>query len=351
MSSERTEQATPKRREDARKEGRVARSPKFSTAAGFLVGLVLLNGLASFWAEQAIKLFYSIIPYIKSPDLFTIPNIHKILIECGYLLATLTLPIIAGILIVELAANLMQGGLLLSTKSIKFHTERLNPVANIKRVFGSQGFVELFKNILEFSALIAACYGMLKEAFTQAPVMIGLPAPAIAGEVGQLTYKVGFRAGAIMLLFAGLDYGYKWYLHEKSLKMTKQEIKDEFRQQEGDPMVRQQRRRMARAMVQRRSMGEVPNADMVITNPTHFAVALKYDREKHAAPIVVAKGADLLAKRIRELATENDISIIENPPLARALFKAVEPGHTIPPEFFRAVAELLAYVYRQKQLH
>jgi flagellar biosynthetic protein FlhB len=153
----------------------------------------------------------------------------------------------------------------------------------------------------------------------------------------------------VLILAGALDYLYGWYKHEKSLRMTKQELKEEFRQQEGDPMVKGQRRRAARALAHRRIAAEVPRADVVVTNPTHFAVALRYEREKSAAPVVVAKGADLMAKRIRELAAAKGVAVVENPPLARALYRAVEPGRAIPPELFRAVAELLAYVYRQRE--
>ena len=154
----------------------------------------------------------------------------------------------------------------------------------------------------------------------------------------------------VLLVFAFADYGYAWYKHEKSLKMSKQDIRDEYKKQEGDPMVKGQRRRAARELTQKRSMAQVPTASVVITNPTHFAVALRYDRDTDAAPIVIAKGADKIAAKIREIARENNIPLIENPPLARALYKAVEPNQIIPDEFFGAVAEILAYVYRQKKV-
>jgi flagellar biosynthetic protein FlhB len=147
---------------------------------------------------------------------------------------------------------------------------------------------------------------------------------------------------------AGADYAYSWYKNEKSMKMTKQEVRDEYKEQEGDPMVKGQRRRIARNLVQKRSLAAVPTASVIITNPTHFAIAIRYDRDKDAAPVVVAKGADNMAAKIRALAKDNNIPMIENKPLARALYKSVEPNQMIPVEFFSAVAEVLAYVFRQK---
>jgi flagellar biosynthetic protein FlhB len=179
--------------------------------------------------------------------------------------------------------------------------------------------------------------------------LIGAPSATTFAALGSLVYGLGLRAGGVLFLVAACDYLYGWFKHEKSLKMTKQELKDEFRKQEGDPQTKHQRRRIARARSQRRIAAEVPRADLVITNPTHFAVALRYDRDRDAAPTVVAKGADLMAKTIREIAKAHKVPIVENPPLARSLYKSVEMGQMIPAELFRAVAELLAHVYRQRE--
>jgi flagellar biosynthetic protein FlhB len=227
--------------------------------------------------------------------------------------------------------------------------ERFNPVANLKRVFGSNGPIELVKSFLKLGGLTLVGYGILARTIQEAPMLIGAPANKVFSSIGSLVYNMGLRAGGILLAIAGLDYLYGWYKHEKSLRMTKQELKDEFRKQEGDPLIKGQRRRAARALTQRRIASEVPRADVVVTNPTHYAVALKYDRERDAAPMVVAKGADLMAKRIREIAKAHEVAIVENPPLARSLYKTVEMGQMVPAELFRAVAELLAYVYRQRE--
>jgi flagellar biosynthetic protein FlhB len=255
---------------------------------------------------------------------------------------------VAASLTAGLVGNFAQGGLTLAPEAFKPKVERFNPGANIKKVFGSNGPVELIKSFLKLGGLVAACYGVLGRAIQDAPLLIGAPSAKTLAAVGSLVYALGLRAGGVLFLVAAIDYGYGWYKHEKSLKMSKQEQKDEYRKQEGDPQVKHQRRSIARSRSRRRMAAEVPRADLVITNPTHFAVALRYDRERDAAPTVVAKGADLMAKTIRELAKKHKVAIVENPPLARALYKSVEMGQMIPAELFRAVAELLAHVYRQR---
>jgi flagellar biosynthetic protein FlhB len=248
-----------------------------------------------------------------------------------------------------LAGNFAQGGLTFAPKALMPKAERFNPVANLKRVFGSNGPVELLKGLLKLGGISAACYGVFLRIIEESPRLIGAPTATVFLSLASFIYALGLRAGGVLLLVAALDYFYGWYKHEKSLRMTKQEVKDEMRRQEGDPMVKGQRRRAARALAQRRMAADVPRADVIVTNPTHFAVALKYDREHDPAPMVLAKGADLMAKRIREIARANDVTIIENPPLARSLYHSVDIGGMIPAELFRAVAELLAYVYREKE--
>ena len=349
MANERTEKPTPKRREDARRKGQIARRPELSAAAGFFAALVMLRVTSDDLLGRASHLFTSTASHVIAAESLTISSVHSMLMEASSDLAALSLPVIAAALAAGLAANFAQGGLTFTPQAFKPRFERFNPAANFKRAFGGNSTIEFLKGIFKLGGLIAVCYGVFARAIADAPTLVGAPAPHTFIAVGTLAYQLGLRAGGVLLLLAAADYGYGWYKHEKSLKMTKQEVKDEFRQQEGDPTVKHLRRRMARALLQRHIATEVPRADVVVTNPTHYAVALRYDREKHAAPMVVAKGADEMAKRIREIAKAHDVAIIENPPLARTLYRTVETGRAIPPDLFRAVAELLAYVYRQRQ--
>jgi flagellar biosynthesis protein FlhB len=348
MSDSRTEKPTPKRREDARKKGQVARRPELAATASFLAALVMLRFTSGDLLERSGRLFESVNLYITTNETFSIPLVQSMFMNAGTNLALLTLPVTGAALAAGFAANFAQGGLTFAIQALQPKAEKFNPVSNLKRIFGSNGPIELLKSFLKLGGLSLACWGTLQQAIVEAPKLIGAPSGATFKSLGEIVYSLGLRAGGVLFIVAALDYLYGWYKHEKSLRMSRQELKDEYKQQEGDPLMRSQRRRAARAIAQRRIAAEVPKADVVVTNPTHFAVALRYDREKDAAPIVVAKGADLLAKRIREIAKAHDVSIVENPPLARSLYKNVEIGAIIPAELFRAVAELLAYVYRQK---
>ena len=349
MTNDRTEKATPKRREDAREKGQVARRPEIAATASFLAALLMLRVNSEDLLHRSAKLFTDANGYILSRDPLTIPSLQGMFINAAGSLAMLSLPIVGAAMTAGLISNFAQGGLTFAPKVLMPKAERFNPVANLKRVFGSNGPVELLKSLLKLGGLAGACYGILRRTISESPLLIGVPSVKTFVTLGSLIYALGLRAAGVLLLVAALDYLYGWYKHEKSLRMTKQEIKDEMRRQEGDPLIKSQRRRAARALAQRRIAAEVPHADVVITNPTHFAVALKYDRARHAAPVVLAKGADLMAKRIREIARSHDVPIVENPPLARSLYKSVEMGGVIPAELFRAVAELLAYVYRQRE--
>jgi flagellar biosynthetic protein FlhB len=348
VASDRTEKATPKRREDARKKGQVARRPEVAAIGAFLAALIMLRVSGNDMLHRSAQLFSGAGAAVVSKEPLTIETVHGMLIQASGTLALLSLPIVAAALTVGLVGNFAQGGLTFAPEAFKPKVERFNPVANIKKVFGSNGPIELLKSFLKLGGLVAACYGVLRGAIQDAPLLIGAPSAKTLSALGSLVYGLGLRAGGVLFLVAALDYVYGWFKHEKSLRMTKQEQKDEYRKQEGDPLVKHQRRRIARARSQRRIAAEVPRADLIITNPTHFAVALRYDRERDAAPTVVAKGADLMAKTIRELAKKHNVPIVENPPLARTLYKSVDMGQMIPAELFRAVAELLAHVYRQR---
>ena len=349
MADNRTEKATPKRREEARRKGQIARRPELPAAVSFLAGLMMLRVTGDFILHHAESLFTKTVSLISIAEPLTLPTVHGILIDAGAGLGAMSLPVVAAALVAGVSSNFAQGGLTFTPSALAPRFEKFNPVANLKRVFGSNGPVELLKSILKIAGLSLVCYEIVGQAIKDAPSLVGAPPQQTFAAVSQLFYEVGLRAGIVLVVLAALDYGYGWYKHEKSLRMTKQEVKDQMRQQEGDPLVKGKRRRAARALTQRRIAAEVPRADVVVTNPTHFAVALRYDRTKDAAPIVVAKGADMMAKRIREIARAHNVAVVENPPLARALYRTVEMGRTIPPEFFRIVAELLAYVYRQRE--
>lgn len=349
MSDNRTEKATPKRREDAKKKGQIARRKELPTSLKFLAALFLLQVTGVDFVGRAGDYFRQSFGYITSKDELTISLVHKMMVEAGGNIAFLALPAMLATLAAGVVANFAQGGITLTPQALKPKGDRFNPVANFKKAYSSESIVELIKSFLKLVCIAFVSYTVFSATLTEVPALLNSPAQHTLSYIGSLALKLGFRAGLVLLILAAMDYGYGLYKHEKSLRMTKQEVRDEFKEQEGDPLVKGQQRRFGRSLSQRRMMADIPTADVVITNPTHFAVALRYDKTKDAAPVVVAKGVDSLAMKIREVAKEHDIMIIENPPVARALYKAVDIGRTIPNELFRAVAEILAYVYRKKE--
>lgn len=346
---ERTEKATPKRREDARKKGQIARGAELPAALSFLGALVMVKLLAEEMFHQIGYRIQTVANSITNFKPLTDADLAIVIMDGGKLFAMLTLPVVALGFVGIVAGNFAQGGLSFSAEALTPKAEKFSPAKNIKRVFGLDSVVNLAKSTVKLAVIAVVAYGILVPVIENAPILLNAPIGTVAVKIGETLYSLAIRCGIVFIVLAAADYGYAYYKHEKSIKMSKQDIRDEFKQQEGDPMMKGQRRRAARQIAQRRSLAEVPTASVVITNPTHFAVALRYDRENDAAPILVAKGADTLAAKIREIARENDIPLIENPPLARALFKSVEPKQMIPVEFFAAVAEVLAYVFRQKQ--
>lgn len=349
MAGERTERATPKRREEARKRGQIARRPELAAAIAFLVALGALRATSSDLGERAAMLIAKAarMTEMAANSNFSINDVHKMVADALVEIAALTAPILLASLVGGVAGNVVQGGWSFAPAALKPRAESFSPKANLRRAFANVPF-ETLKSALKLAAVVAIAYGTLAHTVAHAADLVGAPASHTLATLGAIGFDFALRAALAMLVFAALDYGYGWFKHERSLRMTKQELKDELREQEGDPVIKGQRRRTARALLQRRITIEVPRADVVVVNPTHYAVALRYDKMKDAAPVVTAKGLDHIAQRMRQIARAHDVPVIENPALARALYRAVEIGRTIPPEFFRAVAELLAYVYRQR---
>jgi flagellar biosynthesis protein FlhB len=349
MSSERTEKATPKRREDARRKGQIARGAELPAALSFLGALIAVKIASSEIFGRMGSYIQDSANNIAKIKPFTDASVHNLFLEAAKILAIFTVPVILIAFTAVLAGNFAQGGFAFSGEALIPKADKFNPANNIKRIFGLDSVVNLLKSLIKLAVIGAVAYGVLGPVIESAPTLVNAPLPSVAARLGETLYSLAFRCGLVLLFIACADYGYAWYKHEKSLRMSKQEIRDEYKDQEGDPMVKSQRRRAARELTQKRSMAEIPTASVVVTNPTHFAVALRYDRDKDAAPIVVAKGADHIAAKIRAIARENNVPLVENPPLARALYRSVEPNQIIPSEFFGAVAEVLAFVFRQKE--
>lgn len=344
--SERTEQPTPKRIREARLEGNVARSHELSAATILIIGLLLLriagrpliSGMGE-WIKALIIALPETSPAISSHS----PNIF--VAQVGLWMPWLGLNL-GGLLLTAVAVNLAQTGFLWSTKRLGLHLDRLNPLKGLRRLFSVHSLIELGKALLKLGLIGGVGYAYLRP---RLPILLGLNQnDFISGITLWLDMALGlaFQIAILYLILAILDYGYQRWNYMRSLRMTREEVKEELKQTEGDPLLRSRIRSYQQRLARTRMMANVPKATVVITNPTHVAVALEYQPATMRAPKVIAKGANLLAQRIREIAQANHITIVENPPLARVLYQTVELNQEIPPELYTAVAEVLAYVYR-----
>lgn len=345
---EKTEQATPKRREEAREKGQVARSTELSSAAILGMGLLALWGLGDYMQSrmEAVMLGSFVGNFNATLDELTIQT-HMQTWMAGF--AGILWPLMLFIAISAVAVNVAQVGVMFTTKPLEPKADRISPLSGIKRIFSAKGLVELAKGLFKLGIVgIVVWLTMEAEELTMQN-MLDMDVAQILSLSSSMILELGFRLVLLMLLLAILDYAFQRFDYEKNLRMTKQEVKEELKQQEGDPLIRARIRSIQREMSQKRMMDDVGTADVVVTNPTHVAVALKYDPATMPAPLVVAKGQRLMAQKIKDLAKASKVPLVENKPLARALFKAVQVGDQIPDELFRATAEVLAFVFQLKQ--
>lgn len=342
---EKTEQPTPKKIRDARKEGKVAQSQDLGSAAVLMGGVLFLLLIGPSMIDQlgwAFKVIYQGIPYLEVTPNSVVGHFRN----GGMFMAKMLVPFVLPLLIIGLLARVLQTGWLLSSKSLKPKFSKMNPINNLKNIVGSRGMVELAKGIFKIIIVGLIGYLTILAEIPRFVMLIDKDIPAVMSTIGKVALKLGIRISIAMLLLAILDFMYQKWKHTKDLKMTKQEVKDEHKQSEGDPQVKSRIRQIQLKVSLNRMISNMPEADVVVTNPTHVAVALKYDPVEMKAPRVIAKGKRKLALRIKNIAREHDIPVIEQPELARALYRSTEIGWDIPYELFQAVAEVLALVYR-----
>ena len=345
MSDNRTEAPTPRRLSEARDKGQVARSVELNTAAILLVGFWLLYGPGASVATGLGETLTRTLTDLPRGEFTGADFLNLIVLDAAPLWWPLTL-IILGLMVTGVGVTLLQTGWHWPGKRPAADFSRVNPLEGLKRILSLNGLFELLKALLKLSVIGVVAYLYLQDQ-REAIVLLSQTDLRVAlGRLADLAYGLGMRVGGAYLVLAAADYGYQRWQWAKSLKMTKEEVKEDMKSQEGDPMIRGRIKQQARRIARQRMMARVPRADVVITNPTHFAVALQYDRERMSAPQVVAKGAALIALRIRDIATEHNVPIIENPPLARTLYRLVEIDQEVPPELYTAVAEVLAFVFR-----
>ncbi|AME04074.1 flagellar biosynthesis protein FlhB [Selenomonas sp. oral taxon 136] len=342
---EKTEEPTAKKRADARKKGQVGRSQELNTAFVLLVGFFTLKLLwDSIYLSIASYTTYVFTNLNQSVDT---ENIIHIFIGIIVVLAKTAFPVMFAIMLIGLAINFFQVGLTFNTESIEFKLDKLNPINGFGRIFSKRSLVELAKSFFKILVIGFFLYRFIHEQILAMPQFMFFDLTTSLALVAEIIFQMAFIVIGVIMIMALMDYGYQKWQTTQDLKMTKQEVKDEMKQSEGDPQIKGKIRQKQRQMAMARMMKEVPKADVIVTNPTHYAIALSY-QQGMSAPLVVAKGQDLVAQRIKEIAREARVPIIENKPLARALYAAVQIGDAIPQELYQAVAEVLAYVYRLK---
>lgn len=347
FAREPTEPATPRRLEKAREQGQVFKSMEAISVATLLAAYLalVLTGPAT-W--QRLTRFSTNWWGSLSRQEVTAENLGNLALQTILITGVTIAPLMVLVLVAGLLANYFQVGFLFALRPLVPDLGRVSPLQGLKRLFSKRSAVELIKALFKITVVGLVAYQSVMSAVEQLPLLLGATPEAVLSQVGQMVSSLFFRVVLAMVVLAVFDYAYQRWEYQQSVKMTKQEVKEELRETEGSPEVRQAIRRRQREMARRRMMAEVPRADVVVTNPTHYAVALRYDAAEMAAPQVVAKGQGFVAQRIREIAREADVPVVENPPLARGLFNSVEIGDPVPAELYQAVAEVLAFVYRLK---
>lgn len=349
---EKTEKATPKKRNDARKEGNVLQSKEIGIAFSVLGVFAFARIMSEFMIKNLLSYFQRSFEDLGTYEVNT-DTIIPLFIDVATVFICVVGPIMAAAIVLGVIPTIAQTKGLFTMKALKPKFSNLNPLSGIKKLFSMQAVVGILKGLIEVIVISVMVYSEISDrlpqiiAMTNAGLMQGL------AYAGLAIYDVVMIICILLVFVAAADYLFQWWSFEKKLKMSKQEVKEEYKQTEGDPKIKGKIKQKQREMAQMRMMQDVPGADVVVRNPTHYAVALKYDQDKNKAPMVIAKGKDFLALRIVAIAEENDVYCMENPPLARALYAQVDLGHEIPYELYDAVAEVLTvvYKYKNKTLH
>ncbi len=343
--SQKTEEPTQRKLDEARRKGQVATSQEVKHGFVLLGGLIAVAALAPLATAKMAERMGAFLGRLE-----TVPTDGRSLVDLvasatGELAMILLLPFIVFVTM-AIAGSLVQHGPLLSAEALKPKLEKISPLKGLKRQFSIKAVAEFLKGIAKIAVVGAVAAMVVWPELDRLELIAGMPMAAVLGQVWLMAVKMMIAVLSVVAVIAGLDFLLQRYQHQRQQRMTKQEVKDEFKQTEGDPTVKARLKQIRMDRARRRMMAAVPEADVVITNPTHFAVAMAYKPDTMDAPKVVAKGADEIARRIREVARAHDVALVENPPLARALYDAVEIDQSIPPEHYKAVAEVISYVFR-----
>ena len=345
---QKTEEPTDKRREDTFKKGRTVHSKEVSSTVVLIAALGVLYATGGNMRETLEELFTHTLSGSATLEV-SVSTIRPLLVYHLQKMAAILAPVMVTIMAAGVAGSVMQnGGFVLSLDPIMPKFSKMNPLKGFARFFSRQSLMELMKSLFKISVVGYVCYWVISGEWETIPALSDMSTEQIVWFIAWVGLKLMFYVLLLMLALAVVDFAFQKFMFEEGLRMTKQEVKDERKESDGDPLVKQRIRSTQLKMARTRMMAEVPKAEVVITNPTHLAIALAYDRADMDAPKVVAKGAGHIAQRIKKIAEENDIPIMEDKPLARILFKSVDIGQSVPDELYRAIAEILAYVYKLK---
>lgn len=350
---EKTEPATEKKLREAREEGKVAKSKELTAAFDLIVLFLVLKIFMSVVGDGFLELFYfsyNLMPDMVSSDVLGVSPqaVNTFFLDVLVLALQIIAPFFIFGFAINVVINILQVGWKVSAKPMKPKLNRFSPISGFKRIISKDSVFELFKSILKVVVIIYVAYTSIKDHANDIFILYDIPLNQALALCGDVIVNTGLKISLVYLVIGIADYIYQKFRFSQDMKMTKQEVKDEYKNTEGNPEIKGRQRQRMREVSRRRMMQDVPKADVVITNPTHLAVAIKYEPEVQKAPIVLAKGEDYLAQKIREKAKEHNIQIVENKPLARMLYANVDIGAEIPPELYQAVAEILAMVYNTR---
>lgn len=347
---EKTEPATEKKLRDARREGQVAKSREIGNAFSLLALFLVLKLYVGYMGNSFLGSIYGM--YTQIPDFIKmydgqvpVASFGRVMTDTILDMIIILLPVLVIGLIVAFVCDLVQVKWRPTSKPLQPKLSKMDPIKGFKKIISKDSIMELLKSLLKIGLIIYVVYDYLKDKFNHIFLLYDISLQQGIAMIGELSIELGIRVSALYIFLGFLDFAYQKYKFKEDMKMTKQEVKEEYKNSEGDPQIKGKQKQRMREASQRRMMQRLPEADVVITNPTHYAVAIKYDPDKYEAPVVLAKGEDYLAQKIKDKAREHHIEIVENKPLARMLYANVEVGELIPPELYQAVAEVLAFVY------
>lgn len=350
FAGEKTEKATPKKRQDVRKKGQVPKSQDVNTAILLFFVFIILMVTGGTLKQTVVDMFQkSFTEYIHHS--VTRDTLFSMAYDVMLHITMAIAPIMIVAIIAGIASNFLQFGFLFSTEPLQMKLNKIDPIQGAKRIFSARALVELVKSLLKIAVVGVITFSIIWMNRDEMMMLVDKNVEGALAFFGNMTIQMGLAAAIGLLIISVIDYAYQKYDFEKQNRMSKNDIKDEHKNIEGDPLIKGKMKERQRQMAMQRMMSEIPNADVVITNPTHYAVAIKYDEKKADAPYVIAKGVDYVALKIKEVAGHHHIMMVENRPLARGLYQQADIGQVIEEEFFQAVAEILAYVYQvQKKM-